>query len=244
MNPMRTIRRGWITCISFLYTGYICAYLMLQGWRKREPGVWVDDFLQNWGQTLLRWLGTKCTVVNPKNICPKLGRPTIIMCNHSSMYDIPISFLVFPKSSLRMLAKRELSRVPFLGGAIRAAGFPMIDRKNREQAIRDLAEVRKLMEQGSVIWMAPEGTRAKDGRLGSFKKGGFVLAIQTQAVIIPIGIRGASDILPTHTFLVQENKPVEVHVGAPIDASEYTLQMRAQLLEKVREEMLVLTGEK
>ena len=62
-----------------------------------------------------------------------------------------------------------------------AAEFPFVDRKNRYQAIKDLAYAQQLMESGIVIWIAPEGTRSKDGKLAPFKKGAFITAIQCQS---------------------------------------------------------------
>ena len=85
------------------------------------------------------------------------------------------------------------------------------------------------------MWVAPEGTRSHDGRLGDFKKGGFVLAIQTGALILPIGIRGSRDILPPKTFFRADlGRTAEVHVGAPIDAGRFSMERRDALVAEVR----------
>ena len=54
-------------------------------------------------------------VINPLNIQPQPGKATILMCNHSSAYDIPLGFKAFPNHSIRMLAKKELSKDPSFG---------------------------------------------------------------------------------------------------------------------------------
>ena len=165
------------------------------------------------------------------------------MCNHSSAYDIPLGFKVFPNESIRMLAKKELAKIPLMGKAMSAAEFPFIDRKNRYQAIKDLDYMQQLMKSGIIIWIAPEGTRSKDGKLAPFKKGAFVTAIQAKAIIIPIGIRGAANILPARTFSVNLNQKAEIHVGKPIDTSQFTMKNKDELINQTFQAIKELIGE-
>jgi 1-acyl-sn-glycerol-3-phosphate acyltransferase len=143
-----------------------------------------------------------------------------------------------------MLTKKELFKVPIWGRGMAAGEFISVDRHDHAQAIRDLEAAREKMSSGIYLWVAPEGTRSRDGVVGEFKKGGFVLAIQTGALIVPIGIRGSRTILPPKTFFdVQLDQRAEIHVGAPIDASAYDLEHRDELLTTVRERILELARE-
>lgn len=99
------------------------------------------------------------------------------------------------------------------------------------------------MESGIILWVAPEGTRSKDGKLAPFKKGGFITAIQAKATIIPIGIRGAFDILPARTFNIHLNQKAEIHIGEPIDAAQYTIENKEELIEKTHQSIKKLVGE-
>jgi len=130
-----------------------------------------------------------------------------------------------------------------MGKAMAAAEFPFIDRKNKYQAIKDLAYAQQLMESGIIMWIAPEGTRSKDGKLGPFKKGGFITAIQSKATIIPIGIRGANNILPARTFNLHLKQKAEIHIGQPIDASQFTVDNKELLIQQTYEEIKELVGE-
>jgi 1-acyl-sn-glycerol-3-phosphate acyltransferase len=143
-----------------------------------------------------------------------------------------------------MLTKKELFRVPIWGKGMQAAEFISIDRHNLEQALKDLDEARKIMQSGIVLWLAPEGTRSRTGRLQDFKKGGFMLALQTGAVIIPVGIKGSETILPPDTFGFVLGRKIEVNIGEPIDSSLYTLEQRDALMQNVRQAIEGLTGEK
>ncbi len=234
VSKLRTFQ---IIVVSLLYTGYTCLRAILMGLSGRITRQWCDAELKRWFVRILRAVKVTCQVINPDNIEPLAGQPTIIMCNHSSLYDIPLSYTAFPNHSIRMLSKKELSKIPLMGSAMVASEFPFVDRKNRTQAIKDLEQVKTLMESGIVMWIAPEGTRSKDGKVAPFKKGAFITAIQTGATIIPMGIRGAFNILPARTHQFNLNQHAEIHIGKPIDASKFTLETKEVLIKRVFESM-------
>ncbi len=236
-------RTAWIIFKSSIYTAIASTRSIFKTLFGKPDRQWADKVLSQWINQLLDEVGVECKIINPHHTEPQPGQATIIMCNHSSLYDIPLAYKAFPKHSIRMLAKKELSRVPFLGRGMAAAEFPFVDRKNRRQAIKDLAYAKKLMESGIVLWVAPEGTRSKDGKLQAFKKGAFITAIQSQATIIPMGIRGAFDILPAHTYRFNIDKTAEIHIGKPIDASVYSQKNKDELIDRVHQDMKRLVGE-
>lgn len=236
------LRTLWILVMSLLYTANTCGRSIVRGILGNSSRVWVDDTLQLWVKRVLKLVGVTCRVVNPHHVMPIPGQQTIVMCNHSSLYDIPLSLLAFPRNSLRMLAKKEMSKIPLMAKGMIAAEFPFVDRHNRREAIKDLAFVEQLLASGIVMWIAPEGTRSKDGRLQPFKKGAFITAIKANAVIIPVGIRGAFDILPARTHHVNLNQQAEVHIGLPIDASKFTLNNKEELIEQVYQSINELIG--
>lgn len=236
------IRTLWIMLLSAIYTVNTTGQSILRNMVGAANRPWVDAALHRWAKRILKLVRVNYVVINPHHVKPKPGQATIIMCNHSSLYDIPISMLAFPKHSIRMLAKKEMIKIPIMGKGMAAAEFPFIDRKNRRQAIKDLEKVRQLMESGIVLWIAPEGTRSLDGQLAPFKKGAFITAIQAKATIIPIGIRGAFDILPARTFQFNINQTAEVHIGEPIDASSFTLDNKEELVQQVFESVKQLVG--
>ena len=166
------------------------------------------------------------------------GRAYMIMSNHSSLYDIPLIFESLP-GSVRMLAKKELYKIPLFGFALETNDFVSIDRHNRHQAHKDLQQARKKMEEGIILWAAPEGTRSLTGALQPFKKGIFHLAMETEAIIIPVGIRGIHEVLPAKTLHFTPHQTVSVHIGAPIDSRE--MGDRVALMETVAKQISLLT---
>lgn len=203
----------------------------------------VDGYTRTWSRDLLRMVRVKLTV---KGTPPDFndGRRYIIMCNHSSHYDIPATFVALSSGSIRMLAKQELFQVPIWGRAMRTAEFACVSRNNKRQAVKDLARAREMMESGIVIWAAPEGTRSPDGRLQRFKKGCFYLALDTDAIILPIAIRGIHHVLPARTWEFNLDQPVELVVGQPIDATDYDHSRLADLMDDTRQQIeRMLTGD-
>jgi 1-acyl-sn-glycerol-3-phosphate acyltransferase len=239
VSKLRTL---WIIILSSLYTINTTSQSVWRGFLGTTNRAWVDDTLHIWVKRILHLVRVKCNVINPYNVEPQKDRATIIMCNHSSLYDIPLSLQAFPHHSIRMLAKKELSRYPIMGRGMTAAEFPFIDRKNRRQAIRDLEAMQQLLASGIVMWVAPEGTRSKDGKIAPFKKGAFITAIHAKATIIPMGIRGAYHILPARTHQFNINQTAEIHIGKPIDASKFTLENKDELIKEVFESIKNLAG--
>lgn len=240
INQLKTVR---IITALFFYTIIACIRATSKSYFGKPTRSWFDKVIHKWINQLLDEVKVDYKVINPHQVEPKAGEATILMCNHSSAYDIPLSFKAFPNHSIRMLAKKELSKIPFLGKGMRAAEFPFIDRKNRFQAIKDLAFAEELMESGIIIWIAPEGTRSKNGKLAAFKKGAFITAIQAKATIIPIGIKGAFDILPIHSFKINLNQKAEIHIGEPIKAANFTLENKEELIQLTRESIKKMIGE-
>jgi 1-acyl-sn-glycerol-3-phosphate acyltransferase len=229
------LRSVWVTLAITIPT----VIEVYRGSYRREDG---DRRLRWWSQKLLGFVRLRVHVVNPNGVEIPPGRPCILMSNHSSLYDIPLVFVSLP-GSIRMLTKKELFKVPIWGRGLQAGEFVSIDRKDREQAIRDLAAARDKMTSGIVLWVAPEGTRSRDGRLGSFKKGGFMLALETGATILPIGIRGARDVLPAKTLRFELDRLAEVRIGSPVEASAYTPATRDALMSEIERRIRELTGE-
>jgi 1-acyl-sn-glycerol-3-phosphate acyltransferase len=160
------------------------------------------------------------------------GRAYVYMSNHQSHLDIPVLYATLPSPTIRMLAKKELFQIPLWGRGLRAAEFVEVDRGNHARAVQSIEHAKGLIRDGVSIWLAPEGSRSRDGRIGTLKKGGFHLARETQTPIVPVAIKGTIDILPRGTRVMQSGKRVEVTIGAPIDVAGREL---SSLIDEVQQ---------
>ncbi len=198
--------------------------------------------LRLWAKMLVDNIKLDYSVHNPYNVKIDNNKPCILMCNHSSHYDIPLSLLTI-EGSIRMLAKRELMKIPIWGRGMRVTEFVALDRKNPRQALKDMKYAKSLMKQGIVLWIAPEGTRSKTGKLQRFKTGGFKLSIDAGAVIIPIGIIGSNEVMAAKSLQINKGKHVEVHIGMPVDSAEYSRNERKDLIWNVESQIKHMIGQ-
>jgi 1-acyl-sn-glycerol-3-phosphate acyltransferase len=194
-----------------------------------------DDRLAGWARKVVQASGMSLDVSGRDHVEPH--KAYLVMSNHQSHYDIPVLFHVLG-ANIRMIAKVELFDLPIFGPAIREAGFIAIDRSNRNRAIESLAVARKTLEGGTNVWIAPEGTRSRTGELLPFKKGGFVLALETGWPVLPITIQGTRDILPAKGVRSTPGQSVKVVIHAPIDPARYVelaaKEKRPALMKDVR----------
>jgi 1-acyl-sn-glycerol-3-phosphate acyltransferase len=163
---------------------------------------------------------------------PDWSRAYVVMSNHQSHYDIPVLYRVV-HGRMRMVTKKELFKIPIFGKAMRGAGFIEIDRGDRESAIASLKTAADQLRSGTHVWIAPEGTRSKDGSIGPMKKGGFVMARTTGLPILPIAINGTINVLPRGTTVTRLGQRVDVTYGTPIDTQDPDVPIE-KLMERVR----------
>jgi 1-acyl-sn-glycerol-3-phosphate acyltransferase len=173
-----------------------------------------DQRLHAFATRFIRLARARLEVVGAARV--PLDRAYVYMSNHQSHTDIPVLYATVPSSTLRMVAKAELFRIPGLGRAMRASDFIEVDRKDHARAVASLARAADLIAAGVSVWIAPEGTRSDSGALGPFKKGGFHLACDTGTPIVPVAIDGTRDILPPGGGRIRPGQRVRVTFGAPI----------------------------
>ncbi len=243
MKQASKLRSNWIVARTVLTTMRYCFNVIFASLIVKNKRHVFDNYARRWSKALLRYPRVNLEVINPTQFTPQENSQYIIMSNHISHYDIPLIFCAFPSGSIRMLAKSELYRIPLFGRALRAGEFPPIDRKNREVALRNLDYAKELMQKGIMIWISPEGTRSRTNTLGSFKKGGFMMALQTGATIIPVGIKGSFEILPPQTKQYTLEQTATVTIGRPIDSKDYSIRTREALMNEVEKQIRELTAQ-
>jgi 1-acyl-sn-glycerol-3-phosphate acyltransferase len=154
------------------------------------------------------------------------------MPNHLSNFDIPV-ILAHLKVQFRWLAKSELFRIPLFGFAMKRAGYISIDRSNRRSAFESLAEAAQIIRNGRSVLIFPEGTRSRDQSIKAFKKGGFVLAVESGVPIVPIVIHGTWRIMSKNGLMIKPGN-VTVEIMEPIETKDYSRRTKDDLLERVR----------
>lgn len=171
-----------------------------------------------WSRALFRLFWAKLEVEGLENYDP--GKPCIIVSNHQSHLDIPVLFLVL-SGHIRMVAKAELFKIPIFGTALGALGQISVDRGSKRSAREGMKSVGEALQEGVQIWLAPEGTRSKDGKLGEFKSGAFRMALQAKVPMTIVVISGTRDVLPKSQLRIRLGKTVRVRILKSIPANTF-----------------------
>jgi 1-acyl-sn-glycerol-3-phosphate acyltransferase len=171
--------------------------------------------------------------VSGREHIPETGG-VLLIANHTSYLDPPVAGPSCPRP-VSFMAKSELFRIPILGPLIRRVhAFPVKRGAADQHALRHAV---RLLRQGRVLMIFPEGTRSPDGRLQSFEHGAAFIALASGAAVVPMAIDGADHVLP-------RGKPVllpatfRVRFGPPLDLSRFRDQRRTrEVLQQTCDEM-------
>jgi 1-acyl-sn-glycerol-3-phosphate acyltransferase len=164
----------------------------------------------------------------------RLPPGNFVLCvNHQSHFDSLVIFRHI-RRHMRFVAKRELTKIPIFGHAMRIAGNVIVDRSGSDADKKLLAEaVHAVRTRVSIVFYA-EGTRSDDGVLKPFKKGAAVFAIDAQVPLVPAALAGTHEILAKGTIAVRA-KPAALVVGEPIDTVGMTHADRDTLTQRAHD---------
>lgn len=183
-----------------------------------------------WARLILFFCNVKLHVDGREHLDPK--QAYIFMPNHQSMVDIPVIYVALAHQ-FRWVAKVELFKIPIFGKAMLRCGYISIDRTNRKAAFASLQEAIRKIREGASVLIFPEGTRSDDGTILPFKKGGFVMAVEAKALIVPVVITGTQAVMSKGRLRVTPGD-VFVKIHPPISAGDYERKTAPLLLEKMQ----------
>jgi len=213
----------------------ILIYIALAG-----PVAWVIGVVFRWKRGMYAlghggvWLALTCAGIRYRvaGLRHVPARSVVFCANHESNVDPPVLFQAL-HPQLHILYKAELHKFPLMGTLFDVGGFVPIDRRNREQALGALAQGARSLRAGCSFLIFPEGTRSRSGELLPFKKGGFVMAIDAQAPIVPVAISGGRAAMRKGSAWVRPVR-VSVRIGEPIATEGLTMADRDALIGRVR----------
>ena len=200
----------------------------------------VLDLARAWSGWVTSFAGVKIEVDNRAKLVA--DQPYVFVANHASSLDIWAMFLVIPRR-MRMIAKKQLARIPLFGWGMWAGRFIFIDRQNGVAARRSIDLAGERIHNGESVLLFPEGTRTRDGSLGPFKKGSFHLAVKAGVPIVPVALRGTRELMPRGSILLRAGT-VKAIVGEPIATQGLSDEERATLNERVRAIIEAMLAEK
>jgi len=187
-----------------------------------------------WGKIQLRTTGTKVNILGLEKIDRR--QSYILVSNHQSSFDI-FALLGYLPMQFRWTAKASLFRLPFLGWSMSRIGYIPIERDSPKKAYRSMLLAAEKVQKGVSVMIFPEGTRSLDGRLQPFKKGVFLVALKSQAPILPITILGTDKIMRKGDWRTYPGK-VQIIIDKPIATAGIPADKEGELSTKVRQTLL------
>jgi len=183
-----------------------------------------------WARGCVWGSGARLRVIGAENL--RKYPVAVYSSNHTSYMDTPVIFGALP-FQFRILARKELWPIPFIGWYLNRSGQIQIDTGNPRATLSSLGAGAKALRAGMSLFVFPEGGRTKNGELKPFLSGAAYLAIRAQVPLVPMALSGVYELLPIHTrhFFPGE---VTLSVGEPIETAGMTLRQSEELTGRLR----------
>ena len=227
----------WIVALPVFVIACIVVWLGSYVVRGRA----LEGLIKGGCRSVLFVCGIRLRVSGRENVLP--GRQYVVMMNHVNIFDPFVFYAAFPGIA-RGAEEESHFRWPFYGGTIRRIGMFPIDRKNTERAVESLRRAAAWVREwpGFSFGIMPEGGRTLDGRLGPFKRGGFLMALETGLDILPMVQSGAYRINHKGTRLIRPGK-VDIAVEPAVPTAGIGKEDVEELIGRVRRVFLDRLGE-
>jgi 1-acyl-sn-glycerol-3-phosphate acyltransferase len=199
------------TALSVLYTVILAPPTALFAFLSYPHAVsWIS---RRWSRMILGTCAVKAEIDGLDHLS---GLPSyVLVSNHQSLFDI-LAVLAWMPGEPRFIAKQELSKIPFIGYAMRHAGHVMIDRARGGASIRRVAEIAR---QGYPIIVFAEGHRFSDNCVHPFNDGAAWIGILTRLRCVPMAISGTARFYPRGARIVRPGRRMRIAIGEPIDTT-------------------------
>lgn len=183
-----------------------------------------------WSWLILKTCMIRVEVEGADNLEP--GQTYVLASNHQSLFDTPILFAYLPVS-FRILYKKSLNRVPFLGWHLFLSGHIGVERRNPTKARESLDRAADKIRAGTSVVVFPEGTRSYDGVMRPFRKGSFRLALKAATPVVPMTIVGSHLVMKRGRVTVYP-RTVKLIVDRPVPVVGLDEEDAGKLLDTVR----------
>lgn len=226
---------SWVRSIFFfdpliyLYTVALGPISLLCSFFDRDGRI-QHNFVRLWGRIILKTIFSPVTVAGLDRL--DTSKPYLYASNHLSAMDIPVLYATLP-FQFRVMAKRELFSLPFVGWHLQRSGQLPIERENALASMRSLNRSAETLKAGTPLLVFPEGGRSDTGQVKPFLPGVFYAAIKAQAEVVPVALVGLYELLPMNTYHIRP-RPLALLVGEPIPSAGYSTREAEKLATQVQ----------
>lgn len=192
---------------------------------------WHRNVSRVWMFVYLHLIGCPLKIKGAENF--KNGQNYIVVCNHNSLMDVPVSTPFMPRAN-KTIAKKSFTRVPVFGWIYRF-GSVLVDRNNDASRRKSFEEMKRMLQIGLDMVIYPEGTRNRSNLpLKKFYDGAFRLAKDTGKPILPAVLFHTKKVLPANKFFYLLPHKLEMHFLPPVETTDTAADA---LKEKIFQQM-------
>jgi 1-acyl-sn-glycerol-3-phosphate acyltransferase len=240
-NPLPRLHRWRTNAIQIPFmtvVTVVCATTSLLVSLADKSGRVQHNIARVWARILVWATGCSLQIRGAENL--RKSPVAVYASNHTSYMDTPVIFASLP-FQFRILAKKELWPIAFIGWYLDRSGQIPIDTNNPRATLSSLGIGVKALRSGMPLFVFPEGGRTATGELQPFLSGAAYLAIRAQVPLVPIALSGVYDLLPIHTRHLYPSR-LTLTAGEPIETTGMTPRQTEELTAKLREAIAQLSG--
>lgn len=171
---------------------------------------------------------------------------SVIICNHLSYLD-PI-LLISLLERQKTIVKTKFFRVPIFGWLIGNAGYFPADGKGKYglMMIDQVEQMGSYLKDGGNLFVFPEGTRSRDGKIGALNRGALKIARLCRAPIYILYLQGTEKLFTPGKFLfnARASNTISVKIVERIDPLAGESLSLAELENRIRQTFLLQAGPK
>ena len=209
-----------------IFTPFFSLIIIFIGLFDKQKN-YTSYFAKLWAKIILKFSLVNCTIKGIENI--RISDKFVIISNHQSFIDILVTFSLLPLN-ISFFTKKELFYVPLFGWALYSAGMIPVDRYNKSKSKESVnLALKRINKMNLSILNYPEGTRTSFEGLKPFKKGGFILAIESNIPILPICIIYNKNNITNNVRIV---------VADSIETLNYNIEQRDDLISITRDTII------
>ena len=175
----------------------------------------------------------RVTVKGRENISK--GTSYVFVANHQGAYDI-FAIYGYLGHNFKWMMKKALERIPLVGYSCRRAGHIYVDNRTPAAIRQTMADAERQLAGGMSVVVFPEGSRTLDGKVHTFRRGAYTLAVEFGLPVVPLTIDGAYKVMP-RTALLPRPGHITLTIHRPIEAPSDGHEMKS-LIETSRQAIL------
>jgi len=221
--------------IFFMFRGRLRLFVHTR-WQRENPQAVVAELCTDFARLVMRLTHSEVILEGRERVegLPP-DRRVVLISNHESNLDIPCVLLAV-RGPVGFIAKKELSRIPFLRFWIKKLGGILLNRGDLRGSLETLSRAFGKADTRFML-VFPEGTRNRESTVAPFKAGSLRLAFENDALLLPVCVCGGRRKFEGNGYRIKPGK-IYFRFLEPLDTRDLAQASRAGIAQRLHAEIL------